>query len=393
MLSRILVITVFRLACLALGTRMVLCGELPDIQSNITEILSTLTNFNGSRNDVTSPDRKNNIRDYIAASLKEYGLHVWTERPKIGDELRAENIVGMIKSKRTGTADDKIVIVGAHYDTANHTTGVDDNGSGVTALLQVAKNVAKAKCRVENTILFVAFDFEELTKECKIPWPIACGSKAYVKNISSYLNETGGTIGGAIILETMLNHNSSADSQIFPDGFEKLLPGAYKEVRSDSNRGNFLAVIGRNESDRKLLDLVLKYYSKDSNYRAQLLPIPIKGRPSLSPTHDYFIELYRSDHYSFWDTKASYSAVMLGDTANFRGYMRHCYHKICDDFSQVKDDDLEFLRRSINAVIKTVLDLSDADCTVHPSFGETSVSANLFLMLVSLIGIFFSYSY
>ena len=51
---------------------------------------------------------------------------------------------------------------------------------------------------------------------------------------------------------------------------------------------------------------------------------------------------------------------MLTDTANFRGYMQHCYHKECDDLSHVKEDDLEFLRRSINAVIKTVLDLSDA---------------------------------
>jgi Zn-dependent M28 family amino/carboxypeptidase len=46
----------------------------------------------------------------------------------------------MIRSKRTGTADDQIVIVGAHYDTVSNTNGVNDNGSGVTALLQVAKN-------------------------------------------------------------------------------------------------------------------------------------------------------------------------------------------------------------------------------------------------------------
>ena len=67
-----------------------------------------------------------------------------------------------------------------------------------------------AECKVENTILFVAFDFEENTPECNISWPIACGSKEYVKNISRYLKETGGTIGAAIVLETMLNHNSSA---------------------------------------------------------------------------------------------------------------------------------------------------------------------------------------
>ena len=49
----------------------------------------------------------------------------------------------MLKGKYTGTADDKIVIVGAHYDTTSRTRGVDDNGSGVTALLQVAKQIGK----------------------------------------------------------------------------------------------------------------------------------------------------------------------------------------------------------------------------------------------------------
>ena len=70
-------------------------------------------------------------------------------------------------------------------------------------------------------------------------------------------------------------------------------------------------------------------------------------------------DLYRSDHYSFWDTDASYSALMLTDTANFRGYMQRCYHKECDDISHVKENNLEFLNRSINAVIKTALDLSE----------------------------------
>jgi hypothetical protein len=50
---------------------------------------------------------------------------------------------------------------------------------------------------------------------------------------------------------------------------------------------------------------------------------------------------------------------MLTDTANFRGYMQRCYHKECDDISHAKEHNLEFLRRSINAVIKTVLDLSE----------------------------------
>ena len=57
--------------------------------------------------------------------------------------ISGENIVGILKAKRTNTADDKIVIVGAHYDTTENTPGVDDNGSGMTALLQIAKQIGK----------------------------------------------------------------------------------------------------------------------------------------------------------------------------------------------------------------------------------------------------------
>ena len=106
------------------------------------------------------------------------------------------------------------------------------------------------------------------------------------------------------------------------------------------------------------MDLCIYFFPLDSDYRAQLLPIPLTGKPSENPNFDAF---YRSDHYRFWDNDVPYSALMLTDTADHRGYMRKCYHKTCDRINPyVKDDDLEFLRRTINAVIKTSLELSEA---------------------------------
>ena len=49
----------------------------------------------------------------------------------------------MLRSTSTGKPGDQIVIVGAHYDTVDITPGVDDNGSGITALLQVAKQIGE----------------------------------------------------------------------------------------------------------------------------------------------------------------------------------------------------------------------------------------------------------
>lgn len=49
------------------------------------------------------------------------------------------NIIGQLSSRYTGTRDDNIVVIGAHYDSVDTTPGVNDNGSGVTALLQALK--------------------------------------------------------------------------------------------------------------------------------------------------------------------------------------------------------------------------------------------------------------
>ena len=48
-------------------------------------------------------------------------------------------MVGRLPGRFTGTSDDKMVLIGTHYDTVQTTPGVDDNGSGMTALLQTLK--------------------------------------------------------------------------------------------------------------------------------------------------------------------------------------------------------------------------------------------------------------
>ena len=49
------------------------------------------------------------------------------------------NIIGQLPGRYTGTRDDKMVLIGSHYDTVQTSPGVDDNGSGMTALLQALK--------------------------------------------------------------------------------------------------------------------------------------------------------------------------------------------------------------------------------------------------------------
>jgi len=49
------------------------------------------------------------------------------------------NIIGRLSGRYTGTREDKMVLIGSHYDTVQTSPGVNDNGSGMTALLQALK--------------------------------------------------------------------------------------------------------------------------------------------------------------------------------------------------------------------------------------------------------------
>lgn len=68
-----------------------------------------------------------------------------------------------------------LVMVTAHWDTVASSPGVDDNGSGVVALLETARILAN-RCREDvilNTVIFAALDKEEVGCE---------GAKALVRD-------------------------------------------------------------------------------------------------------------------------------------------------------------------------------------------------------------------
>ena len=55
------------------------------------------------------------------------------------DELPGTNIMGVLPGQMWGTAEDRVLVVGAHWDTVTNTGGLDDNGSGVAAMLELGK--------------------------------------------------------------------------------------------------------------------------------------------------------------------------------------------------------------------------------------------------------------
>ena len=75
------------------------------------------------------------------------------------------NIIGQLPGGYTGTRHDKMVLIGSHYDTVQTSPGVDDNGSGMTALLQALKLFTS----LGNKIDFGNFKFFYARKvDCKM---------------------------------------------------------------------------------------------------------------------------------------------------------------------------------------------------------------------------------
>jgi len=114
--------------------------------------------------------------EFLRSILKEVGLKPWKKDyfqhfdassrvPYKG--LGMQNVLGYIEGKNT----DEIVIIGAHYDhlgVRNNKTndsiynGADDNASGVSAVLQVAKAFVASGQQPERTVVFALWDAEEI---------------------------------------------------------------------------------------------------------------------------------------------------------------------------------------------------------------------------------------
>ena len=79
------------------------------------------------------PANLNAVADFISRRLDSFGYQVAAQSYRVG-ELPARNII----AERRGREDpDRVIVVGAHYDTVVWSPGADDNGSGVAVLLEV----------------------------------------------------------------------------------------------------------------------------------------------------------------------------------------------------------------------------------------------------------------
>jgi hypothetical protein len=147
-------------------------GTVADIvagvsQDNYTQLLKSrlYTQAGNNKYAVVTGPQHDAMRDSIASQFRSLGLETSLEdftfttnpRSPIQGTFSGTNVVARL----TGTKyPEKQFILGAHYDSMRN-PGADDDSSGVAGILEAARVLSAHK--FESTILFIAFDFEELS--------------------------------------------------------------------------------------------------------------------------------------------------------------------------------------------------------------------------------------
>lgn len=155
-------VSVGRRAAKATGAKIDSARLLKDI-----EFLSS----DAMRGRRTGSPESAKAREFIVSRFKDSGLQMFGStyiqefafaRRGQADKVSGQNVIGYIKGTKRP---EKYIVVTAHYDHVGEQNGeiyngADDNASGTAALLALAEVFAKDK--PENSIIFVAFDAEEM---------------------------------------------------------------------------------------------------------------------------------------------------------------------------------------------------------------------------------------
>lgn len=217
----------------------------------------------------------------------------------------------------TGTQkSDEIIIIGAHYDSVVGAPGANDNGTGVAAVLALAR--AFAGKETERTVRFVEFVNEEppfFQTPTMGSWVYAKGCRDRNENIVAMLS-----------LETMGYYSDAPGSQQYPLG---LLDLVYPIT------GNFIAFVG-NIASGQLVRQVIGSFHNHTRF-----PSEGAALPGVTPGAGW------SDHWSFWEM--GYPALMVTDTAPFR---YPYYHTMQDTPDKVNYDRLARVVSGLDRVVE-----------------------------------------
>lgn len=284
---------------------IVLRGELAaDVQKLAGEI--------GERNMQRYP-QLNAAADFIEDSFSHAGLRTRRDTFEL-DGRACHNIEAEIPGIRR-----EIIVIGAHYDSVFGAPGANDNGSGVAAMLALARRFAGKT--TGETLRFVAFANEEppyfQTEQM--------GSLVYARRCKA----RGDQISAMISLETIGYFSDAPRSQTYPSvGIRPFYPST----------GNFIGFVG-NIRSRALLHRAIRLFRHQAK-----LPSEGGALPSFLPGVGW------SDQWAFW--QCGYPGFMVTDTAPFR--YPH-YHEATDTPDKLDYDRFALV---VSGMEKTIFELA-----------------------------------
>ncbi|MBI5050755.1 MAG: M28 family peptidase [Nitrospirae bacterium] len=260
-------------------------GQMGEIEDNLKKTVRILAKDIGSRG-YRELDSLEKTAQYISSELRSCGYDVSVQSYNVEGNVY-KNLIAEIKGIKSP---EKIILVGAHYDTVTGSPGADDNASGVAGMLELARLLKNQS--FDKTVRFAAFTLEEP------PFFRSrfMGSYVYAQS----LNEKNTVIEGMICLEMIGYFTDSPNSQYFPFSFLRWL---YPD------KGSFIIFVSNLRSKNFLIRL------RDAFKKGTDLPAESISTLSIVPGIDF------SDHRSFWEF--GYDAVMVTDTAFYRNPNYH----------------------------------------------------------------------
>ncbi|MGQ4807609.1 Bacterial leucyl aminopeptidase [Candidatus Entotheonellaceae bacterium PAL068K] len=217
---------------------------------------------------------------YIEETLQGMGYEVRTQSFEVAGKTVKNLEAVLVGSTRA----EEIVLIGAHYDSVLDSPGANDNATGVAAVLEIARLLAKR--RLARTVRFVAF----VNEEPPFFQTDAMGSRVYARRARAQ----GEQISAMLCLETIGYYTDAAGSQRYPFPFRYFYPTV----------ANFLGFVG-NLASRSLVHRSIASFRQHATVPSEGVAAP-----------GWLTGIGWSDHGSFW--QEGYAAMMVTDTALFR---------------------------------------------------------------------------
>jgi len=262
---------------------------------------------------------------YIETTLAEAGYRS-TRREYAAGGGRVHNIEASIGNVAHRERPERIFIVGAHYDPAQGVQAGSDDGSGMAAVLELARLLHTMRPGAGTEVRFVFFLNEEP------PWFMGeeMGGMEHPPGVKRQQQNVGETQ----VPETTSYSTDTPGGRQLPAGLE----GRYPDT------GNFIAFVGTLESSKRVRE-ALAAFRDASDFPAEGLA---------APAHTTGVTL--SDHTGY--ERLGYPALMITQST----FMRYPYYQTYKDKAGDTPPKLDYegMARVVTGLEKTIRAIAGA---------------------------------